>query len=82
LRPLASGLLFARPAANKISNNTPGFITKAADQGVPDPATNLIVNVWLQLYNQQQLDRLAAQQKQTNSPGCHRWITQDEFNFA
>lgn len=77
----AAGGLFAQPAANiNISNNTPGFIAKAVDQGPVDPATTMTVNVWLKQHNLRQLDTLVEQQKQKGSPNYHRWITQDQFN--
>jgi len=78
---LAAGCLLAQPGQlNKISNNTPGFIKKAVDQGAVDPASVMTVNVWLKLHNQQQLDNLVQQQKQKGSPSYQRWITQDQFN--
>jgi subtilase family serine protease len=76
----ASGCLFAQATANNISGNTPGFITRAVDQGSLDPATTITVNVWLKLHNQQKLDSLVEQQKQKNSPNYHSWISQDQFN--
>ena len=75
---LFSGSIFAQTVAR----NTPGFIASAVDQGALDPATVLVVNVWLKLHNQQQLDRLVEQQKRKGSPNYHQWITQDQFNAA
>ena len=75
---LISGSIFAQPVAN----NTPGFIASAIDQGALDPASVVVVNVWLKLHNEQQLDRLVEQQKQKGSPNYHQWITQDQFNAA
>ena len=75
-----SSMLFAQPG--KISNNTPGFVAYASDQGPVDPSTVLTVNVWLKLHNQQGLDKLVEQQKQKNSSSYHQWITQDQFNSS
>ena len=78
-----TAVLLAQPGQlNKISNNTPGFIRKAVDQGAVDPASVITINVWLKLHNQQQLDKLVEQQKQKGSANYQRWITQDQFNAA
>lgn len=75
-----SSMLFAQPV--KISNNTPGFVAYASDQGPVDPSTVLTVNVWLKLHDQQGLAKLVEQQKQKNSSSYHQWITQDQFNSS
>src|SRR5260221_35750 len=65
-----------------ISNNTPGFIRKAVDQGPVDPSTVISVTVWLKLHNQKQLDQLVQQQYQNGSGKYLQWITQDQFNAS
>src|SRR5579859_2822186 len=65
-----------------ISNNTPGFIQKAVDQGPLDPSTVISVTVWLKLHNEKQLDQLVQQQYQKGSANYRQWITQDQFNTS
>jgi subtilase family serine protease len=67
-------------SGTKLSHNTPGFVQIAIDQGPVDPASIIAVNVWLNLHNQQQLDKLVEQQKQKGTANYQRWITQDQFN--
>jgi subtilase family serine protease len=78
---LVSGFVWAQ-SNTKISNNTPGLIQHAADQGPVDPASVLTVNVWLKLHNEKQLDQLLEGQKSKDSPNYHRWITQSQFNAS
>ncbi len=79
--PLCASVAFADPQAS-IPNNTPGFIAKATDLGAVDPQSQITVNVWLKLHNQQQLDSLTESQKQKGNASYHKWITQDQFNAA
>src|SRR5258706_3387241 len=65
-----------------ISNNTPGFIRKAVDQGPVAPSTVISVTVWLKLHNEKQLDQLVRQQYQQGSAKYRQWITQDQFNSS
>jgi len=77
-----SGATQTSSAAYTISGNTPGFIKKATDLGSADLTTVISVTVWLNLHNEQQLDRLVQQQYQKRSPSFHKWITQDGFNAS
>ena len=77
-----SGATQTSGAAYTISGNTPGFIKKATDLGSADLTTVISVTVWLNLHNEQQLDRLMQQQYQKGSPSFHKWITQDGFNAS
>ena len=77
-----SGATQTSSAAYTISGNTPGFIKKATDLGSADLTTVISVTVWLNLHNEQQLDRLVQQQYQKGSPSFHKWITQDGFNAS
>lgn len=63
-----------------ISNNTPGFIQKAVDQGAADPSTTIAVTVWLKLHNENQLDQLVNQQTQKGSTSYHQWLTRAQFD--
>lgn len=73
-------LVAAPEQSNRISNNTPGFVKKAVNEGSVDPTSMITVNIWLKLHNQQQLDNLVHQQKQKGSANYQRWITQSQFN--
>lgn len=77
---LATGCAFAQPSVYRITNNTPGFIGKALDQGPLDPSAVITVNVWLKLHKERQLDQFVGQQNQKGSTNYHHWITQDQFN--
>ena len=44
-----------------VKNNTPGFVSRAVDQGPADPNTVISVTAWLKLQNQNQLDQLVQQ---------------------
>lgn len=80
---LPAGYLLAQTGQiNKISNNTPGFIKKAVDQGPLDPRSVITVNVWLKLHKEGQLDNLVPQQNQKESANYRHWLTQDQFNAA
>ncbi len=74
----------ANPNSNgyTISNNTPGFIKKASDQGAVDPATVITATVWLKLHNENKLDQLVQQQYQKGSSAYHQWLAQDQFNAS
>ncbi len=65
---------------NTISKNTPGFIQKAADLGEADLGTIITATVWLELKNENLLDRLVQDQHTKGSPNYHKWISQEEFN--
>ena len=79
--PLCASLAYADPQPSR-PNNTPGFVAKATDLGAVDPQSQITVNVWLKLHNQQQLDKLTESQKQKGSASYHKWISQDQFNAA
>lgn len=76
----------ANPTSNgyTISNNTPGFIKKATDQGPVDPSAIISVTVWLNLHNENRLDQLVQQQYQKGNSNYHKWLTQAQFdaNFS
>ena len=63
-----------------IKNNTPGFVTRAVDEGAADPTTLISVTAWLKLHNENQLDQLVRQLYDKKSPSFHKWLTQEQFN--
>src|SRR2546425_9571754 len=44
-----------------VNNNTPGFVSRAVDQGPADPNTVISVTAWLKLQNENQLGQLVQQ---------------------
>lgn len=61
------------------ANDTPGFIKHAQDQGATDPSQTIDVTVWLDMQNENQLDKLVQQQSQKGSPNYHKWINASTF---
>ena len=75
------GLVTAATAQNYvIRGNTPGFIQKAKDLGPVNPTTVTTVTAWLNLHNEDKLDRLLKAQNQQGSGNYQKWITQVQFN--
>src|SRR5215467_11034647 len=65
-----------------VKNNTPGFISRAVDQGAADPTTVISVTAWLKLQNENQLNQLAQQLYDKKSPNFHKWLNQGQFNAS
>lgn len=65
-----------------IKNNTPGFLSKATDQGPADPTTVISVTAWLKLQNENQLDQQVQQLYNSKSPNFHKWLNQSQFNAS
>ncbi len=65
-----------------IKNNTPGFVSRAVDQGAADPTTLISVTAWLKLHNENQLDQTVQQLYDKKSPNFHRWLNQTQFNAS
>ena len=78
---IAAGAAVAQTSYT-VTGNTPGFIKKAVDRGPVDPSTVIEVTVWLQLHNQQQLDRLVQSQHQKGTANYRKWLNQAQFNAS
>src|SRR5438552_13026749 len=65
-----------------VTNNTPGFISRAVDQGPAYPNTVISVTAWLKLQNENQLGQLVQQLYNKNSPNFHKWLNQSQFNAS
>jgi subtilase family serine protease len=76
---LFASSMFAAPNYT-VTNNTPGFIKKAADKGSANAGDQITVSVWLNLHNENQLSQLLGQQTTKNSGQFHKWISQTQFN--
>ncbi len=65
-----------------ITGNTPGFVSRAADQGPVDPNAIITVTVWLKLHNESKLDQVLRDLYDPTSSSYRHWLKQDEFNAA
>lgn len=65
-----------------VKNNTPGFVSRAVDQGPADPTAVISVTAWLKLQNENQLDRVVQQLYDKKSPNYHQWLNQSQFNAS
>ena len=65
-----------------IKNNTPGFVSRAVDQGAADPTTVISVTAWLKLHNENQLDQTVQQLYNKKSSSFHKWLNQTQFNAS
>src|SRR5258707_1766634 len=63
-----------------LKNNTPGFISRAVDQGPADPNTVISVTAWLKLQNENQLGQLVQQLYNKHSPNFHKLLNPTQFN--
>jgi subtilase family serine protease len=63
-----------------ITDNTPGFIKKAADKGSANASDQITVTVWLNLHNENQLSQLLIQQSTKGSGQFHKWLSQAQFS--
>jgi len=78
-----AGLASAQDAAfsksQVIANSVPGLTRAGKNVGVTDGAQVIDVVIWLQVHNRAQLDALAADVYDQNSPNYHQWLTPAVF---
>jgi subtilase family serine protease len=80
---LAVPLVAAPPASvpgQLIAGNTPSFVAESKLAGPVDPAQTIDVSIWLNPHNRGELDQLAQDLYNPNSPNYHRWLTKAEFS--
>jgi subtilase family serine protease len=58
-----------------ISNNTPPFVRTAPEIGPADPSQTIEVTLWLNVHNRQQLDAVAEDLYDPNSPRYRAWLS-------
>ena len=65
-----------------ISNNTPGWVSKATNQGATDSTQTLTLTVWLKLHNEGQLQQQLHDLYTPGSSSYHQWLSQSQFNAS
>jgi len=60
-------------------HNTPRFVTTAKNMGAVPPSTVIEVSIWLNPHNQADLDRLAKDLYDPQSPNYRHWLSKSEF---
>jgi len=76
---VACGALPAFAAGKLVAHNTPGYVASAKSLGAVDPSRTMEVSIWLQPHNRAQLDALADQLYDRNSPNYRHWLKHSEF---
>ncbi len=66
-------------AGQVIAHNTPKFGAAAKDLGPDNPAATMDVSIWLNLHNRSELDLLAKQLYDPQSPAYRRWLDRADF---
>jgi subtilase family serine protease len=62
-----------------ITNNTPKFTSSAKNLGAVDPSTVIEVSIWLNPHNKADLDALAKDLYDPDSPNYRHWISKAAF---
>ncbi|MGA8151439.1 MAG: S53 family peptidase [Terriglobales bacterium] len=62
-----------------VANNTPGYVAHAKNLGTVDANQTIEVSIWLNPHNRSQLDALASQLYDRNSPNYRHWLTRSQF---
>jgi subtilase family serine protease len=73
---LLPGMLLPAYAAEgqSIANNTPAYVSSAANLGAVDRSRTIVVSIWLQPHNRSRLDALARDLYDPNSPSYRHWL--------
>ncbi len=58
-----------------IKNNTPPFVRTAREIGPADPSQTIEITLWLNVHNRQQLDSVAEDLYDPNSPHYRAWLS-------
>jgi subtilase family serine protease len=74
---LIAGLAVSASAATGqyIAHNTPRYVTTAKNLGTENPSKVIEVSIWLQPHNRTQMDALAAEVYNRNSPNFRKFLT-------
>jgi subtilase family serine protease len=72
---LGSALIGYSASGQLISNNTPPFVRTAKEIGPADPSQTIEVTLWLNVHNRQQLDAVAEDLYDPNSPRYRAWLS-------
>jgi subtilase family serine protease len=71
---LGTALIGYSASGQLISNNTPPFVRTAQEIGPADPSQTIEVTLWLNVHNRQQLDAVAEDLYDPNSPRYRAWL--------
>jgi subtilase family serine protease len=79
LATLIAGITLPAIAAGKIEHNTPGYVATAKNMGTVDPAQTMDVAIWLKPHNRAEMDTLAQQLYDRNSPNYRHFLKRAQF---
>ena len=66
--------------SSAISDNTPGWVSKAQNLGATDATQNIDLTVWLKLHNENQLQKQISDLYTPGNANYHKWLSQSQFN--
>jgi subtilase family serine protease len=82
---VVSALMFcaALPAAavegQFVAHNTPAYVATAKNLGAEDPSKTIEVSIWLKPHNRSEMDALARELYDPNSPNYRHWMTRAQI---
>lgn len=62
-----------------VSHNTPSYVTNAKNLGTEDPSKTIEVSIWLNPHNRAEMDVLAQDLYDRNSPNYRHWLTRSQI---
>jgi subtilase family serine protease len=66
-------------AGQFIKHNTPAYVATARNLGMEDPSKVIEVSIWLNPHNRSQMDALARDLYNRNSPNYRHWLTRSQI---
>ncbi len=76
-------LCAARPAdaasGQFVAHNTPSYVATAKNLGTEDPSKTIEVSIWLNLHNRAEMDAVARDLYNRNSPNYRHWLTRSQI---
>jgi subtilase family serine protease len=80
LATLIAGLTLPASAAGKfVAHNTPRYVSSAKNLGAVDSSKTIEVSIWLNPHNRAELDTLAEQLYDRNSPNYRHFLNRAQF---
>ncbi|HEU5347035.1 MAG TPA: S53 family peptidase [Ktedonobacterales bacterium] len=77
--------VYANPGngtSNKLSGNTPEWVSKAQNLGAADASQTIDLTVWLKLRNEGQLQQQLHDLYTPSSSSYHQWLSQSQFDAS
>jgi subtilase family serine protease len=62
-----------------IANNTPKFAAAAKNMGPENPSSTIEVSIWLNVHNRGELDSIAQELYDPQSPNFRHWLAKSDF---